>query len=434
MNGQGYASDQEKEVTTRNLMASNKNTKKSPPSPKPTKQPRKIEAKKPMQPLNRNQGLTVVGIGASADGLEVLQSFFRAVPGEQARFNKQDSQTRDLFFVLFDLNPIPTSFTRLDDGLFLDVNEAYLKYFDIERDDLIGHTSQELKLPIHPDLRPRLIKKLKKESILRNIELQVTRPNGEQRTILASMQHISLENTDMMLLALIDFTERSMAEQQIRSLASALTVAEQEERHRISQILHDDLQQRIFAVKMQTSMLHESYKQGNLESVEVDFDQLEDMLNKSIAITRNLSTELSPAVLQGEGLADALIWLSAQMHDQYGLQVSIHTNHISTRFDDTVRILLFQAVRESLFNVVKHAETNRATIVITEANGEIQIRVSDKGRGFQMDRNSNQAQATGGLVNIRHRLILMGCDLTVESQPGKETQVVIHVPAKQVNM
>jgi signal transduction histidine kinase len=164
----------------------------------------------------------------------------------------------------------------------------------------------------------------------------------------------------------------------------------------------------------------------------VAFEQLEELLDQSITITRNLRIDLSPAVLQGEGLADALVWLAAQMHDQYGLQVSIHPNDISTRFEDTLRILLFQAVREALFNVVKHAETSRADISFSKLGDEILIIVSDHGRGFDVTGTFNESQGSGGLMNIRHRLQLMGCDLRIESERGRGTHMTIHVSPTKV--
>jgi two-component system CheB/CheR fusion protein len=71
---------QEKEVTIRDQMASK--IKNSDPSPKPTRKPKKIEATAPVEPSNREQGLTIVGIGASAGGLAALQSFFGALPSD----------------------------------------------------------------------------------------------------------------------------------------------------------------------------------------------------------------------------------------------------------------------------------------------------------------------------------------------------------------
>src|SRR6185369_16230426 len=109
---------------------------------------------------------------------------------------------------------------------------------------------------------------------------------------------------------------------------------------------------------------------------------LQDWLDESISMTRNLSIDLSPAILKGEGLTDALIWLSTQMEDQYGLKVTLNANGIAARYEDSLRILLFQAVREILFNVVKHANTHEATITLKRADGHTRLIVSDYGMGF----------------------------------------------------
>jgi two-component system CheB/CheR fusion protein len=344
----------------------------------------------------------------------------------------QISQARDLFYALFNANPVPSALLSLEDGVFLNVNDAYARFAGRKRDEMLGHAAQEFGLPLDPTLQPEVVARVQELGIVRDLELEVARPSGEIATVLASIQLIHLDETPALVLSFIDITERARAEQEIRMLASDLTVAEQEERRRISQILHDDLQQRIFAVKMQTSMLRDAYQQGNFQSAQVDFDQLEEMLDTSITITRNLSIDLSPAVLQGEGLTDALIWLAVQMNDQYGLQVSIHTNGISTQCEDTLRILLFQAVREALFNVVKHGGTAHAQISISKTVDDVFVTISDDGRGFDASAIFDESQGSGGLMNIRHRLQLMGCDLEVESQPGQGTRLVIRIPAAQV--
>lgn len=121
------------------------------------------------------------------------------------------------------------------------------------------------------------------------------------------------------------------------------------------------------------------------------------------------------------------------MQEQYGLQVKIEANGIATQFEDTLRILLYQAVRESLFNVVKHAGTLSATVTFEEADDQIQITVSDGGSGFPADTPGGQEKVTGGLMRIRHRLNLMGCTLQVRSQPEQGTQITIGVPSNQDN-
>jgi signal transduction histidine kinase len=119
-----------------------------------------------------------------------------------------------------------------------------------------------------------------------------------------------------------------------------------------------------------------------------------------------------------------LTWLSAQMREQYGLRVTLHANGVSTAYEDTLRILVFQAVREALFNFVKHAQ---ASIDFEAVNGDTRLTVSDEGEGFS-PQLMNDNDGGGGLRNLRHRLNLMGCRLEINSRPGAGTQVIIDIP------
>ena len=353
---------------------------------------------------------------------------------ELADANQQTREASLLFSALFNANPIPTALIRLADEVFLNVNAEFLVFFNLHPDNVIGHRAEEFnfELGLGKWRRADLVNELASKGRIQSFEAEIRHPNGDRKNVLVSMQYISLENLDAVITTFIDITTRVRAEREIRSLASDLTVAEQEERRRISQILHDDLQQRIFAVKMQTSILRDAYQRNDLSTAKIDFDQLEELLDKSMTITRNLSIDLSPAVLQGEGLADALVWLAAQMRDQYALEVSIQADGVSTNFEDTLRILLFQAVREALFNVVKHGETRHAQVSIAKTGDQVQVTVSDNGKGFDAGHIFSDLQGSGGLMNIRHRLQLIGCELEIHSQPGQGTRVVIHVN-KQVS-
>ena len=340
--------------------------------------------------------------------------------------NKQLTQARDLFENLFDANPIPTSITRLEDGFILNVNDAYLQYFSLNRKDVIGHATGELNLPINQRQRPRLVAQLKKEGIIRNVEMEITHPSGEKRTILSSLQVVSVEDTRALMLAFIDITERVRTEYQIRTAVNSASAAEQIDRQRISQILHDDLQQNIFAVKMQLSFLAEAIKQNNLEAANVDLQQLDGWLADAIATTRQLSIDLSPPVLRGEGLTEALLWLASQMKTLYNLDVTLEPNNTPVAFEDDVRSLLFQCVRELLFNVVKHSRTLEAHVAIEQMDDQVNIIVSDEGKGFNMQEiNENHFN---GLKKMRDRLFLLGCNLKIESEPEHGTRITIEVP------
>lgn len=409
----------EKEVTIRDQMASKSNNKKSQQSPKPAKKTSKKEpeAKAPVEPSNSAKVLA------------------------EERTNELDGATkrirlaRDLFYSLFSANPIPTALINLEDNTFLNVNVEFLTYFGLQREHVIDHDAGEFNLSLGLDTSTRAewLAQVRSEGKIRNHETEILHPFGETRNILASMQYIELDTAEALIATFIDITDRVRAEQEIRALASELTSAEQKERHRLAQILHDDLQQRIFAVQMQLSFLKDAYERNDLQSFAVDFPQLEEWLAECIQVTRQLSVDLSPPILHGEGLVEATVWLASQMQEQYGLKVNINSEGRRVELQENLRVLLFYAVRELLFNVVKHAGTQEANVNFEHNQNQLTIIVSDGGKGFHSQKIMRDLREAHGLLNLRHRLNLLGCAMEVKSETGNGTQVFIEVPYEQTD-
>ncbi len=173
--------------------------------------------------------------------------------------------------------------------------------------------------------------------------------------------------------------------QTIQDLAAQLTRAEQEERQRIAQILHDELQQRLYTVQVQLQFLRDSITETSPELVEIEFKEMGKWLTDAIETTRRLSIDLSPPILRDEGLVQAIKWLASQMKAQYGLKVDVQVDAGDSAMaimDKNLHVLLFQLVRELLFNVVKHAGVTHAHVSLAHVNNSIRIDVSDEGQGF----------------------------------------------------
>jgi signal transduction histidine kinase len=91
---------------------------------------------------------------------------------------------------------------------------------------------------------------------------------------------------------------------------------------------------------------------------------------------------------------------------------------------------VFQAVRELLFNVVKHGNTLHADVSFGKINGQTCLTIRDDGAGFDVESQLADAKLPGGLMNLKHRLNLIGCQLQISSQSGKGTQVSILIPGE----
>lgn len=222
----------------------------------------------------------------------------------------------------------------------------------------------------------------------------------------------------------------------VRRLASELTKAEQRERHRIAQILHDDLQQRLYAIQMQMTFLGDSSEAGT-ETWQRDFADINTQLTETIMMARNLSIDLSPPILRDEGLAQAINWLTTQMEEQFGLQVELQAAESFAIPDRDVQVLLYNCVRELLFNIVKHARVGRAVVALQRVNDELRIEVRDEGRGFNVTdvipaplhgTPEESRSQSFGLPSIRHRLGLFGGTLDLQSALHEGTTIILKIP------
>ena len=216
---------------------------------------------------------------------------------------------------------------------------------------------------------------------------------------------------------------------QVRSLITQLTLSEQEERRRISQLLHDDLQQRLYGILFQLNALGHAFADTHRESALNTLAEIEQELNIAVQITRNLSVDLSPPILHNEGLVEAVEWLATQMERQHGLTVAVQAEDDLPRLHEDLRVLLFQTVRELLFNTVKHAGVTAAAVALTHTHDYICIEVSDQGQGFEAASGMGKATNGQGLARIQRRLQLISGHVEVRSAPGDGTQVILVIPA-----
>jgi PAS domain S-box-containing protein len=210
---------------------------------------------------------------------------------------------------------------------------------------------------------------------------------------------------------------------QLQALAVELIEAEERERRRVAELLHDDLQQILAAARMQLELVCRSHPS---ESTLANVVQL---LEESIDKSRRLSYELSPAMLHHSGLVTALQWLARQQGEQFGLHVELESNGDQQLENTHLKVFLFRAVQELLFNIVKHARVKSARVVLSFSDNCISISVSDMGCGFNPLILDNHLFTEGlGLLSLRERAKYMGGNLVIESVPGKGSCFKLTVP------
>ena len=235
-----------------------------------------------------------------------------------------------------------------------------------------------------------------------------------------------------------DITERKRIEEklqayqeQLRSLASQLSLVEERERRRIAIDLHDHIGQTLALCKIKLGALRESTPTNLIESL----DEIRDLTEQIIRYTRSLTFELSPPILYDLGFEAAVEWLGEKIIKQHGIQFCFEDDKQSKPLDDEARILLFQAVRELLINIVKHAQAHNAKVSIRRDNDNIRINIEDDGVGFDTSKiDSSLRTGCFGIFSIRERLKHLGGLFEIESEPGRRTRVTIVAPLKARNI
>jgi len=331
-------------------------------------------------------------------------------------------------------------------GVIVTANRALEAMFGWEDGTLVGQSIDRLVPSAFRDPHVRHRSEYFAEPRPRQLggDLFGQRKDGTTFPIEVSLNHVATPGGGHAIAFVTDITARKQAEAalhertvelerrtaQLRKLASDLTLAEQHAREQLARTLHDGLQQLLVSASMNLDRQLTRDAQRGPGADELLL-QAKGNLDEAIAAARSLSFELFPPVLHGSGLPAALTWLADWMRHQHGLVVQVSADAVANSGRKDVRTLLFESVRELLFNTVKHARVDRATLDLSLVDNTLRITVEDRGIGFDPARLFDEAkerQVGWGLFSIRERLTLLGGRLDIESAPGQGTRFRLIVP------
>jgi signal transduction histidine kinase len=234
--------------------------------------------------------------------------------------------------------------------------------------------------------------------------------------------------------SVVDITKRVFAErqlstyqQQLRLLASQLSLTEERQRRKIAAGLHDNVCQSLALSTMKLQMLRQSIEPKDHESI----DGVCSTIMEAISGIRNMIFDLSSPVLYRFGLKAALVELaSKQFKDMPNLSCRVTSDDREFEMEEDVAVLLFQSVRELLVNIIKHANASNVIIDIKKHPTNLSIIVTDDGDGFEVKKNKPTMDSSGGfgLFNIYERLEHIGGALKISSKPKNGSQFTLITP------
>lgn len=289
---------------------------------------------------------------------------------------------------------------------------------------------------------------LENESLF-HAETRIILPSGKTKWLLiVSAPHRTADNHLVWSGFEVDITERKRLEEalrqqsetlektvadrtsRLRNLTVELVQTEQRERRRLSDFLHDDLQQVLVGAKFVSERL---VSEPSAEALSRDVCKLRDLMTEALDKTRSLSNGLVTPLLYEVGLVPALRHLAGQMQERFAIEVVFDVHDMPDLLQDALKVSLFHAVRELLFNAVKHSGTKTIRLLGEISGGRLMLSVDDAGNGFDPSRLTNRKATEGctGLFNVSERIRDLGGTLTVDSAPGRGTRVTISVPVSQ---
>jgi PAS domain S-box-containing protein len=230
--------------------------------------------------------------------------------------------------------------------------------------------------------------------------------------------------TELMLL--LEDLEKSRDD--LRKLASELVMAEERERKKISVALHDEVAQTLAAARMRIDLLRS--KPGDDDSRRA-LDEAQQLLVQAIRETRALMTDISNPVLYDMGLQVAVQSLTEEVKARNGISFSSSFSGSLRKLDQDMEVMIFQVVKELVQNIVKHSGARKASIHIVEERNDIHVVVADDGLGFDAG-NVGAVGVDGGfgLFSIRERVKSYNGKIKIESEPGKGSEVTIMLPKR----
>lgn len=212
------------------------------------------------------------------------------------------------------------------------------------------------------------------------------------------------------------------ANEQIKRMSFQLVRAEELERARIASELHDQVGQSLLLAKMKLDMLASDLSSCPLADIAT-------LLENSLNDIRTLTFGMRPPLLETAGIEAALEWLCASLFKDYTLQVDFSPSGQPLPFCSEKRYAIFQAVRELLLNVAKHAGVDRAVLSLQKSADHLVVQVIDSGSGFKTS-SATATDSSFGLYNVRQRIEQLGGEVTIVSSV-QGTSATLTIPLTQ---
>jgi two-component system, NarL family, sensor histidine kinase UhpB len=370
-----------------------------------------------------------VAVSGPSGPLHYFTALLRDLSHEQELQQQIDALNRRMRAV-FELAPVAIWITDGDRIVF--ANRACAALFGAaEREALIGRSIYDLLAPESCDaVRQTMTQALQGQAVAPTIHERIARLDGRLRDVVIAVASLPDHGRTVVQMVITDITERARENRELersrrdlRRLSASMVQAREDERRRIARELHDELGQRLTALKMELSSLG-GKAAGSPKAARID--AMLEMVDDTVATVRRIATELRPLMLDDLGLNAAIEWLADGWSRRMGVAVQLQLHAADAALDDAVSIALYRMVQEALTNIARHSRATEVRIDMRQVGGELLLTVQDNGTGF--DEAAMYREGSHGLMGMRERALMLGGQLTIGMAPGGGGRVSVQLP------
>lgn len=367
--------------------------------------------------------------------IEKVELWARVEIGLRTRRLSLDLQKQgeDKYRHIFE-NAIEGIFQTTADGRLITANPALARMLGYDSPEELVRTITDFQqqLFVDPAKRLEFKRRLETTGVVQGFEAQLYRKDGS--TSWNAVNTSAIRGVRGALLyyegTVEDIAERKRAEVALRKMRQGIVEAQEAERRRIARELHDDVCQRLSAMKLHLGALANSLGKNN-PAILPKLRIIKQQVDLNITEVRRISLHLRPTALDDLGLIKALRQLCNEFKRDHHLTISLHAmNSLSAHCDASIGIALYRIVQESLSNISKHAQATRASVKLSQRQNGLTLDIEDNGKGFIMEK-IKAPHAGGhqlGLLNMKERSELLGGTFRVDSAHQKGTRIHVEIP------
>ena len=331
-------------------------------------------------------------------------------------------------------NSIIIRYDQLGHLTFL--NEYARKFFGFSENEIIGLNILGSIIPWRSssgrDYRALMIGFLKHPEHYPTYEMENVRRDGSRAWIAWTNNPIRDKKGHIIeiLSVGVDVTQRKQAQEQVQFLTHQLIKAQENERLKISQDLHDHIAQDLSTLKISLETLFKDQGPDTKEKIA----SLSDILQRSIAAVRDMAYDLRPPGLDQLGLVKTLYLYCEDFSKSNAVEIDFAAagmDELNLEYETEINI--YRLIQEALNNTKRHAEANQVTIRLVASSPDIVLRIKDNGKGFDVNDRRNKAlkEKRMGLQSMVERVRLLQGKINIQSRPNKGTYILIEIPLEE---